>query len=69
MCHSAVSRVRPVCMAALTTMLGMLPLLFDAFFKSMAVAIIFGLGLATMLTLIILPVVYTLLFRISGHQS
>lgn len=68
-CHSAVSRVRPVCMAALTTMLGMLPLLFDAFFKSMAVAIIFGLGLATMLTLIILPVVYTLLFRISGRRS
>ena len=66
--HSAVSRVRPVCMAALTTMLGMLPLLFDAFFKSMAVTIIFGLGFATLLTLIVLPVVYTLLFRISWRQ-
>ncbi|OQX39706.1 MAG: MFS transporter [Oceanospirillales bacterium LUC14_002_19_P2] len=66
--HSAVSRVRPVCMAALTTMLGMLPLLFDAFFKSMAVTIIYGLGFATLLTLIVLPVVYTLLYRISWRQ-
>ncbi|RLV58460.1 efflux RND transporter permease subunit [Parashewanella curva] len=61
---SAVSRVRPVLMAALTTMLGMLPLLNDAFFGSMAVTIIFGLGFASVLTLIILPVLYTIFFRI-----
>ncbi|WP_087016798.1 efflux RND transporter permease subunit [Thaumasiovibrio subtropicus] len=62
---ASVSRVRPVCMAALTTMLGMIPLVFDAFFQSMAVTIIFGLGFATVLTLIVLPVVYSLLYRVS----
>ena len=61
---ACVSRVRPVCMAALTTMLGMIPLLFDAFFSSMAVTIIFGLGFATILTLVVLPVIYSLLYRI-----
>ncbi|MDP0563585.1 MAG: efflux RND transporter permease subunit [Candidatus Endonucleobacter sp. (ex Gigantidas childressi)] len=63
--HASVSRVRPVCMAALTTMLGMIPLIFNAFFQSMAVTIIFGLGFATVLTLIILPVIYSLLYKIS----
>ncbi|WP_394204542.1 efflux RND transporter permease subunit [Shewanella waksmanii] len=61
---SSVSRVRPVLMAAITTMLGMLPLLSDAFFGSMAITIIFGLGFASVLTLIVLPVTYTLAFRI-----
>ncbi|MCK8045883.1 efflux RND transporter permease subunit [Shewanella sp. 1CM18E] len=61
---SAVSRVRPVLMAAITTMLGMIPLLSDAFFGSMAITIIFGLGFASVLTLIVLPVTYTLAFRI-----
>ncbi len=63
--HAAVSRVRPVCMAALTTMLGMLPLIGDAFFSSLAVTVIFGLGFATLLTLLVLPVVYSLLYRVS----
>ena len=61
---SGVSRVRPVSMAATTTILGMIPLLFDVFFKSMAVTIMFGLGFATILTLIVLPVIYCLLFSI-----
>jgi multidrug efflux pump subunit AcrB len=61
---SAVSRVRPVSMAAITTILGLLPLLFDAFFSSMAVTVMFGLGFATVLTLLVLPVVYRLLYRI-----
>ncbi|MCE2596792.1 efflux RND transporter permease subunit [Motilimonas cestriensis] len=60
---STISRVRPVLMAAITTMLGMLPLLNDAFFGSMAITIIFGLGFASVLTLIVLPVTYTLMFR------
>ncbi len=62
--HSAVSRVRPVCMAAITTILGMVPLLFDAFFEGMAVVISFGLGFATILTLIAVPVFYVMIFRI-----
>jgi multidrug efflux pump subunit AcrB len=55
---SAVSRVRPVSMAAITTILGMAPLLFDVFFSSMAVVIMFGLGFATVLTLIVVPVLF-----------
>ena len=61
---SGVSRVRPVSMAAITTILGMLPLLGDAFFESMAVTIMFGLGFATILTLVIVPVLYTMFYRI-----
>ncbi|WP_213609745.1 efflux RND transporter permease subunit [Pseudoalteromonas sp.] len=61
---SGVSRVRPVAMAAITTILGMIPLLFDVFFQSMAVTIMFGLGFATILTLIVVPVLYTVVFRI-----
>lgn len=66
---SSVSRVRPVCMAAITTMLGLLPLLFDQFFMSMAVTIIFGLGFATLLTLLVLPVSYAFLYRIPNPSS
>ncbi|MGF1685771.1 efflux RND transporter permease subunit [Photobacterium japonica] len=61
---AAVSRVRPVCMAAVTTILGMIPLLPDVFFKPMAVTIMFGLGFATVLTLIVVPVLYRLFHHI-----
>jgi multidrug efflux pump subunit AcrB len=61
---SGVSRLRPVAMAALTTALGMIPLLFDAFFVAMAVTIIFGLMVATFLTMLVLPVVFAALFRV-----
>ncbi len=62
---AAVSRVRPVCMAAITTILGMIPLLPDIFFKPMAVTIMFGLGFATILTLIVVPVLYRLFHKVS----
>ena len=61
---SGVARMRPVMMAAATTILGMIPLLTDAFFISMAVTIMAGLLVATVLTLIIVPVLYTIFFRI-----
>lgn len=61
--HASVSRVRPVSMAAITTVLGMAPLLTDDFFKSMAVVIMFGLGFATVLTLVVVPVMYYLLIK------
>jgi multidrug efflux pump subunit AcrB len=60
---SGVSRMIPVMMAAATTILGMAPLLQDAFFISMAVTIMFGLGFATVLTLIVVPVLYAIFFR------
>ncbi|WCE31617.1 efflux RND transporter permease subunit [Vibrio sp. SCSIO 43137] len=67
--HSAISRVRPVSMAALTTILGMIPLMFDAFFGSMAVTIMAGLGFATILTLIVVPVMFAIMFRIKSPKK
>ncbi len=63
---AALSRVRPVCMAAITTILGMIPLLPDIFFKPMAVTIMFGLGFATVLTLIVVPVLYKMFHKIAS---
>lgn len=60
---SGVSRLRPVAMAALTTALGMIPLIFDAFFVSMAITIIGGLVFATVLTMVVLPILYALIFK------
>jgi multidrug efflux pump subunit AcrB len=61
---SGASRLRPVAMAASTTALGMLPLLMDAFFVSMAVTIIAGLVVGTVLTMIVLPVFYAIVYRV-----
>ncbi|WP_420346580.1 efflux RND transporter permease subunit [Pelagibius sp.] len=55
---ASVSRLRPVALAAATTILGMVPLLFDVFFASMAVTIMCGLGFASILTLFGVPVLY-----------
>ncbi len=66
---SGVSRLRPVAMAALTTALGMIPLLVDAFFVAMAVTIIAGLMAATVLTMVVLPVLYSVLFRVKYDES
>lgn len=64
--RAAVSRLRPVSMAALTTILGMIPLLGDVFFKPMAVTIMAGLGFATILTLIVVPVLFALFYNVRG---
>jgi len=58
---SAASRLRPVSMAAATTALGMIPLLVDAFFAAMAVTIIAGLVFATVLTMVVLPVFFSII--------
>jgi len=62
---ASLSRVRPVMMAALSTVMGMAPLLSDVFFQSMAVAIMFGLSFAAFLTLIITPTLYAVFFKIT----
>jgi multidrug efflux pump subunit AcrB len=59
---STASRLRPVAMAASTTALGMIPLVLDAFFVAMAVTIIAGLVVATVLTMLVLPVFYSVVF-------
>ncbi len=66
---SAVSRMRPVMMAASTTILGMAPLLSDVFFLDMAVVIMFGLGFASVLTLIVVPVLYAIFFNIKPQHN
>ena len=66
---ASTSRLRPVMMGALTTVLGVVPLFFDAFFRSMSVVLVFGLTFATLLTLIILPTIYSLLFRITPAET
>jgi multidrug efflux pump subunit AcrB len=63
---AAVSRLRPVAMAALTTALGMIPLVFDAFFVAMAVTVIFGLMIATVLTMVVVPVLYATFFGVKS---
>jgi multidrug efflux pump subunit AcrB len=62
--QASLSRCRPVMMAAGTTVLGMLPLLMDDFFVGMAVTIMAGLTFASVLTLIVVPVFYVILFKI-----
>lgn len=66
---ASVSRLRPVLLTAGTTSLGMLPLLWDPFFASMAVTIIGGLTFASVLTLVAVPVLYSLFFRIRPDSS
>ena len=61
---AAVSRMRPVVLAASTTILGMIPLLPDVFFVNMALTIMTGLAFATLLTLVIVPVLYAIFFRV-----
>ncbi|MGX9355655.1 efflux RND transporter permease subunit [Roseobacteraceae bacterium S113] len=66
---AAVSRVRPVSLGVLTTVLGVVPLLWDPFFKSLAVVIICGLSFATILTLIVVPALYTIFFSVKEDEA
>ncbi|WP_440874650.1 efflux RND transporter permease subunit [Thalassotalea sp. PLHSN55] len=63
--EASASRLRPVSLAAITTILGVMPLLFDPFFADMSVTIMGGLAFATILTLIAVPVLYSIFFKIS----
>ncbi len=67
---ACLQRLRPILLTTATTVFGMLPLWWGgtAMFKPMAVSIIFGLAFATMLTLLLVPVLYSLLFKVSFKQ-
>lgn len=65
---ASVSRVRPVSLGVLTTVLGVVPLIWDPFFKSLAVVIICGLSFATILTLIVVPTLYAIFFRVKMDE-
>jgi multidrug efflux pump subunit AcrB len=62
--EATVSRVRPVLMASLTTIVGMLPLVTDPMYGSMAILIMGGLMMGTVITLVLLPIFYSALFGI-----
>jgi multidrug efflux pump subunit AcrB len=60
----ATTKVRPVSMVVFTTVLGMIPLLKDPFFGAMAAGLMFGLAFATILCLIVTPVMYAIFYRV-----
>lgn len=66
---STLTRIRPVMMASMTTVLGMAPLLADPLFGSLAVTIMGGLTVGTVIILVFLPVLYSIFFRIKSKTS
>ncbi len=66
---SSVSRMRPVMLAAGTTILGLIPLLSDVFFVNMSITIMAGLGFASLLTLTVVPTLYAIFFRIKKPEE
>jgi multidrug efflux pump subunit AcrB len=67
--NATISRVRPVLMASITTIFGMLPLFLDPMYKSMAVTIISGLLIGTLITLVFVPVLYAVFHRVKNTET
>ena len=67
--NATVSRVRPVIMASATTIVGMIPLLTDPMYCSMAIVIMGGLAVGTFITLILLPTFYSLFYKVSKKNA
>lgn len=66
---SSASRFRPVMMASMTTILGMIPLLSDDLFGPLAVTIMGGLLVGTLITLLFIPVLYSIFFKIKPSRK
>jgi multidrug efflux pump subunit AcrB len=64
---AGVARLRPVLLVAGRTILGMIPLVNDAFFGAMAVTIMFGLAGACALTMLVVPVLYAIVYDV--HET
>lgn len=67
--EATVSRTRPVLMAAITTIFGSIPLLFDVVFGGMAATIVFGLSFATLLTLFVTPALYAVFYPEAAKRA
>ena len=63
---ATISRTRPVLMASFTTILGMIPLFGDPMYESMATAIISGLLIGTLITLLFVPILYAAFFGVKS---
>jgi multidrug efflux pump subunit AcrB len=67
--EAATKHLRPVALAAGTSALTLLPLLQDDFFRSMAVTLLFGLAIAILLVLVVVPALYSVLFHIRSAET
>lgn len=67
--EAAVSRLRPVMLAAATTVLGVIPLLQDVFWIGLSVTLMAGLTFGSVLTMVIVPVLYATVFRIEAKDA
>ncbi|MGB1261552.1 MAG: efflux RND transporter permease subunit [Cognaticolwellia sp.] len=67
--EASLSRLRPVSLAAITTILGVMPLIFDPFFADMSVTIMGGLAFATILTMVAVPVLYSVFYQIKVPKN
>ena len=66
---AALSRLRPVVLAAATTVLGVVPLLQDVFWVGMAITIMAGLAFGTVLTMLVVPVLYCIFFKVPSPEK
>ena len=69
MVNATVSRTSPVIMASLTTILGMAPLISDPMYGSMAVCIMSGLAIGTLIILVFLPILYSTIFKVQKTKT
>ena len=67
--ETGVSRLRPVAMSAVTTVLGMIPLIWDSMFGPMAVTIMGGLTVSTILTMIFIPVMTAVAYNVPNPED